>query len=676
VPLKFVSLIPGVNSEQTPTLGQAKIIASQLIRFRYAGDQALVEKLGGWQKYYSLSFGSAVRALKAWEGISADKHLGVGCETSLDVITGATAIDITPRTETTNPAVDFTTTMGSAEVSIVDAGFTTSAYDSIYLETPVSVGGIVLYGSYEITSTTDATTYVITAASDATSSVSDGGAVPVFTTTSGTQAVSVQLDNHGQSIGNIFPVATPTTVGGLTLGGAYLVQKIIDADNFVIYASSSATSSASASMNGGNAQIVYYVGIQPSGPPLGYGEGTYGDGAYGTGVVPPADSGSPITTSNWTLDNWGEILMACPADGAVYTWSPDSGFQNAIRIVNAPIINGGIFVAAPYQILVAWASTTNGVQDPLLVQWSDSGDFTDWTVSALTQAGNFRIPTGSRIVGGMMGPQFAIIWTDIDVWAMDYIQPPLVFGFNKLADHCGLIGRHAMCSVNTQVYWMGLNQFYTMSGGNVTPIPCPVWDYVFQNLDTNNLDKITCAPNNSFGEVAWYFPSQSGGTGEIDSYVKFNFILNAWDVGKLQRTAWIDQSVLGEPIGGDASGYVYQHEVSPNADGQPMQPSFTTGYFELDEGDFLSFVDWLIPDFRYGTYAGSPTANLQLSLTYTNYPNETPLSAGPYNIVNTTTTVTLRLRARQVAITIGSSDLNSFWRLGGIRFRIAPAGRR
>lgn len=677
MPIQSIALVPGVNAEITPALGQAQVVNSQLVRWRMAGNQVLLEKLGGWQKFYPLSFGSAVRALHAWEGINSDTHLAVGCESSLNVITDGTAQGVTPRTLITNPTVDFSTTNGSAAVTIVDAGITVTVYDSIYLLTPVSVGGLVLQGAYQIGNVVSASSYRITASANATSTVADGGAVPIFTTTSGSPSVNVQLDNHGELVGGQFQVPTPTTVGGITISGAYIVQSIVDANNFTITATAAAASSASASMNGGNASIEYFIAISPTVPSAGYGVGAYGDGAYGIGVSPSPSPGNPITTSNWTLDNWGEILLACPKDGPIYQWSPDSGFSNATKIFTAPLVNGGIFVSNTAQILVAWASSTASVQDPLLIQWSDSGDYTNWTASALTQAGNFRIPTGSKIVGGFAGPQSNIIWTDLDVWAMDYIEPPLVYGFNKLATNCGLIARHAYATADADVYWMGNKQFYRMRGGSVESIPCPVWDFIFQDLDTNNLDKICCASNNGFGEVAWYFPSKSGGTGEIDSYVKVNTDLGfIWDFGRLQRTAWIDQSVVGQPIGATATGLVYQHEVSPDADGQPMLSSFTTGFFQVADGNLLNFVDLIIPDFRYGYDESPPGATLSLSMTFTDYPGASALTVGPYNMTNTVPFINTRLRARYASMTIGSADLGYFWRMGNLKIRSVPDGMR
>ncbi|SCB30264.1 hypothetical protein [Rhizobium lusitanum] len=676
MPLQTITLAPGVNTEATPTQNMGVIQTSQLIRFKAAGNMVLAEKMGGWQKFYPQSVGSPIRALHAWEGINADSHLGIGAEESLSVLSGNYYQNVTPHIAVSNIAPDFSTVSGSAVVTIIDTNIVPSSLDSIYIETPIAIGGLILQGPYAINSVPSTNTYLITAASNATSTVSHAGALPTFTTLIGTPGITISLDNHGFVVGSSFAISTPTVVGGLTLSGSYIVQSVPTADTFTINASNAATSSATVPMNGGNAQIIYYIGIAFAPPPGGYGVNTYGTGTYGTGEAPSPSEGSPITTTNWTLDNWGEILIACPSNGPIYTWSPDSGYSVATKVIQAPLINGGIFVSEPSQILVAWASSVNGVQDPLLINWSDSSDYTNWSVTALTQAGGYRIPTGSKIVGGLQGPQFGFIWTDIDVWAMQYIQPPFVFGFNKLAEECGLIARHAACVVNSTVYWMGNNQFYLYAGAGVQPIVCSVWDTVFQDLDLQNIDKITAASNNGFGEVAWHYPSISNGTGEVDSYVKYNFILNCWDYGKLARTAWIDQSVLGQPIGGSPDGYVYQHETTNDADGSPMGEYFETGYVQISQGEELMFLDWMIPDFRYGKYNSAPNATLNITLKYTDYPSGQVKTKGPYQVNSATSYKNPRLRGRQVSMRIEGAGLGSWWRMGGLRYRAAPDGKR
>ena len=167
-----------------------------------------------------------------------------------------------------------------------------------------------------------------------------------------------------------------------------------------------------------------------------------------------------------------------------------------------------------------------------MVRWSDALDYTNYTVSSQTWAGSFHIPTGSVIKGGIQSAQQGIIWTDIECWVMQNIGQPIVFGFNRVGSGCGLVGQHAMGILNGNVFWMSFNNLFVLSQNGVTPIPCPVWNFVFQNIDTANLSKVRCAINSLFEEVAWFFPALNG-TGENTLYIKFNTLENEWDYGSL-----------------------------------------------------------------------------------------------------------------------------------------------
>lgn len=678
MPLTTIELAPGVNTQVTETQGMAQIVESDLIRFKSAGNKILPEKLGGWEKFYPSALGSTPRALHAWEGINSDTHLAAGCEEELIIISDGVAEDVTPQTYTSDIAPAFTTTNADTEVQIDDTNITANVYDSIFIVVPVSIGGIVLYGAYQIESVIDADSYTIIAAAAATSTAGPGGAVPSFATTNGSSIVTVTLNNHGYSVGETFPAAVSTTVGGLTIFGNYIIQTVPTANTFTIIAASQASSTTSGSMNGGDTQIIYYIGGAPPPGSTGYGIGGYGSGGYGTGSSIPASAGTPITATNWTLDNWGEVLIATPAGQSIFTWSPDSGFPLAVRIIEGPLIAGGAFVSQPAQILVAWGASFSGVPDPLAVHWSDAGDYSNWTVSSVTQAGGFRIPTGSKIVGACAGPSFGIIWSDLEVWSMEYIEPPLIFGFNSIASACGMISRHGYATLNTTIYWMGYKNFFMMRGESVQTIPCSVWDYVFQDLDTSAeaLDRIYAGANTLFGEIWFFFPSASGGTGEVDKYVKFNPDLGTWDTGVLARSAWIDQSPVGEPIGAMPTGFLQQHEISPDDDGQPMLPFFKTGFFQVADGDNLQFIDWMIPDAKWGYIEGDPGAILQVTIYYADYPATAVKTVGPFSVSEATEYVNFHLRGRFVSLEISSSDLGSWWRWGAFKFRGAPDGKR
>jgi len=691
-----LKLIPGVDVNKTPALNEAAISQSQLVRFipdRTLG--GLVQKLGGWTKFFMGQIGSTARALLAWEDTSANSYLGVGADGvpaggggALQIILSGGASDITPKTLTVNVAVSFSTTAGSNAVVITDTGRNISNYDSVDIQTPISVDGLVLFGLYECYNpanlTNQYTIYAVDALGNpqlAATTVTNSGITAEYSTTSGSGVVTVTLPDHGYVVEDIYPALVATTVGGITIYGGYIIESVIDVNNFTIINNNLATSTATGYENGGQAHFVYYKGVGPLPLGTGYGIGPYGIGGYGTGATPTISPGTPINAVDWTLDNWGGVLISNPLNGPIYQWTPNSGQSVAAVIPNAPTVNAGMFVAMPQRQIVAWGSTYNGIQDPLLIRWSDVENYNQWIALITNQAGSYRIPKGSKIVECIQGPQQGLIWTDLGLWAMQYSGPPYVYQFNELGTGCGLIGRKAAASVNGTVYWMSQSQFFMLSGSGVSPIPCPIWDVVFQDLDTSNLDRIRIAPNSRFGEISWFFPTVGNG-GENYGYVKYNFILNQWDYGfnsstnpYVSRTAWINQSVLGPPIGTALNQYIYQHETSTDADGVAMDSYFQTGYFTLSEADVKSFIDEVWPDMKWGYYGGTQGANILLTFYATDFAGQTPTAYGPFTLTQSTTYITPRFRGRLVSIKVESNDIGSFWRLGNIRYRIQADGR-
>lgn len=697
MPHQTLKLIPGVDQNRTTTFNEAAISQTNLIRF--VPDRqgvALVQKLGGWTKFFANSVGDIVRALWAWEDTNANTYLGLGQQSTsvngngLSVIFSGNRQVITPRTDTLNYAFSasngITTSAGSSTVTIYAVGSNVSAYDTVYITTQIAVDGLVLFGTYPcLFLGTDQFRIVAKDALGnplaATSTItSPSGAVPYFTFSINQAQVSVVLNNHGYSVGSTFPIVVSLTYAGVTLYGNYTVNSVTDANTFTFIAGSSATSSGSTYLNSGQAQYLFYRTPAPLPTSIGYGVGGYGAGGYGTGVLPPSTvQGSPINVSDWTLDNWGQIFVSCPVGGGIYTWQPNTGAVVASVIANAPIVNDGMFVAMPQRQVVAWGSTFTGIQDPLLINWSDVNDYTSWIPKITNQAGSYRLPRGSRIVGCIQGPQQGLVWTDLAIWAMQYSGPPYVYQFNEIGTGCGLISRKAATSMNGVVYWMGQSQFFKLGNNGVEIIRCPIWDVIFQDLDLNNVDKIRIAANSQFGEISWYYPTTTDG-GEVSKYVKYNVTLDQWDFGTLTRTAWINQSVLGPPIGAGISSpnyYVYQHETSPDADGTVMQSFFQTGYFAMSDAEVKVFVDQVWPDMKWGYYGQSQTAHVELSFYTADYPTDTPKVYGPYDLSTATTYITPRFRARLMSLRIDSSptEIGTFWRLGAIRYRYEQDGK-
>ena len=694
MPHATIRLKPGVETNNTFSLNEAAYSQSQLIRYLpERNGLGLAQKFGGWVNYFNSSIGSKIRALKGWADLNAINHLGIGAESALDVLTNNNLVNITPQISTTNTAPNFSTTSGSTTVTVVDANITASVLDFVNYVTPVSVGGIILSGPYQLY-TAAGTTYTIIASSPATATVTSGGASYAFSTTNGSSIVSGTLNDHGFAIGDTFYVGVATTVGGVTLSGLYTILTVPTVNTFTFSAQNSASSTAGpVSINSGNINANFYIAIGPQPTSTGFGVGGFGVGGFGVGSAQPSVPGTPITATDWTLDNFGQNLIACPAGGAIYYWQPNGQLQNAQIIGgNGPLVNSGIFVAMPERQVIAYGSSFNLAPDPLLIRWSDIEDYTVWNATPTNQAGSYRIPTGSKIVAGIQGPQQGLIWTDLDLWAMQYIGAPLVYGFNKIGSNCGAVSRHCIGQMNGGIYWMSQKQFFMSMGSGPQAIPCPIWDVIFQNINTSYLNKVCCGVNSQFNEVTWYYPSAS--STENDSYVKYNVALAQWDYGTLGRTAWIDQSVLGSPIGAGSDNWLYQHEVGNDAvyNGQTtgMQSSFSTGYFSLNEADNLVFVDQIWPDMKWGTYSGNTNATVYLTINYTNYatdaatsPSTSYYSGSPsgqvtsvtFPMTQSTEYISCRIRARFMSFSLSSTDTGTFWRLGGIRYRYQMDGR-
>ena len=675
MPMAKLALKPGVVSVASQLLAEGTWWSSTLIRF-FMG---YVQKLGGWARLSSQTLVGTCRGMHAWADLLGNYYLGAGTEQRLEVFYGGNIYDITPIRATSNISPAFTTTSTSRNVTVADTANGASQGDWISLPVPVSVGGLILQGFYLIQSSTDANDYVIEAASAASGSVSGGGAVPLFTTTNTSAHVEVTLNNHGLAAGALFGVQVSTTVGGITIAvGAYnvLASPAPTTNTFYIQPGGTATSGASVSENSGHARIEYLLpsGYAANTALTGYGIGPYGAGAYGIG-----GSGSIVAPlRHWSLDNWGELLIGNPTNGAVYTWTPPNVSTPAVVVGTAPAMSWSSFVIAQVQCLVLLGTESGGTQYPNLVAWSDVGDYTDFTPSVSNQAGSFQIPSGSKIVCGIAVGLGALIWTDVDVWSMVYQGLPFVFAFNRIAVNCETLSSRSVAVIGNIIMWPSIRGFFQYSGTGVNFFPCPVWDFFFANVDYTQTDQVFAAVNTTFNEVAWFFPFSASSTYYSTAtpygYVKYNSLDGVWDFGvssQYQRTAWVDHFGDGEPVGADTAGLLQQHEISPDADGLPLMWSITSGYEDIQQGEEYGFIDFFIPD----QVATPSTAQMNVTFTATNYPGDAPLTYGPYAFTPTTEFLTPGLRARQIAVTFSGADLGSSVRLGAHRYRIQADGR-
>src|SRR5215469_6826425 len=450
--LQDIILQSGVNSQYTKALNTAGVVTSNLIRFK----SGLVEKIGGWQKYYAFPISTTpIRDLHAFQSLRGQNYLGVGALDKLVIVSCGILTDLTPQGFQTNPAPSFSVTSGSNVVIVKDPGSSMTAYSSVRFDTPVSIDGLLLNGAYPVNSVIDTNTYTILASAAANTTISSGGILPTFWVTSGPGIVTVELSNNNflQVVGLFYPFRAATNVGGLNIQGPYQLYAILNSTDFQIavpgQASASVSSAAPVTMNGGNASLYHYI---TGGAPIqggAYGAGLYGAMLYGLGTPTQGGAAAPIFVTGWTLDNWGQNLTACQQNGPIFIWAPDVGFAQAqaLTVGTAPLFNYGAFVAQPMQIMFAYGSChpISGQQDPLLIRWSDIAaqqGYSQWNATPTTYAGSFRIPTGSKIIAGIQAPPAAIFFTDVDVWTGMYIGQPLVYSFLRQGYGCGIIGQH------------------------------------------------------------------------------------------------------------------------------------------------------------------------------------------------------------------------------------------
>lgn len=388
----------------------------------------------------------------------------------------------------------------------------------------------------------------------------------------------------------------------------------------------------------------------------GYGIGVYGSGTYGTPRDVDADSATSLPATTFTLDNWGENLIAhATSDGLLYEWDPDSPSTDAAAITNAPTGNRS-FVITGERFIMALGAGGN----PRLVQWCDQEDNTDWTPSATNQAGDLELQTNGQLICGRRIPGGVLLWTTEDAWVGSYQGPPFVYGFQLAAGKCSIASAMADVSIDSRVAWMGLNGFWIYNG-YVQPLPSDVGDYVYGSINRNQISKTWGMADHERSEATWYYPSEA--SNEIDSYVTWNWRDNVWWVGRLVRLCGVPAGILPDPIMVDDEGSLFNHEFGFDYDGD--LPYVESAPCEIDDGGRVISARQFIPDEK-------TAGDVRVSFKARPFPNGAETTYGPYDITSPTF---LRFQARQVKVRITGKTLNS-WRYGRGRLEGVPGGLR
>jgi len=520
-----------------------------------------------------------------------------------------------------------------------------------------------------------------------------------FTTVSGSPIVTVTDGAHGAIVGDFVTFddsSANNVVDGIEFNNEFEITEYVDANTYKITYSSNATGSTAS--GGGSVTATYQISVGPATSTFGYGWGvlTWGLSTWGT-----ARSSTSVTLAarQWSLDNFGEDLIATALNGGVYQWDTSGGTSTrAVSLgATAPVASRFSLVSSDTRHLFLFGTCTTvtdgTTQDDLFFRFSDRESLTQWAPKATNEAGSLRIADGSRIIGAVTSTGQILVWTDQSLHGIQFVGTPFTFGQRQLGANCGLIAQHAAVDVNGKAFWMGDDAFY-MYDGVVKKMPCSVQDYVYDDLSYTNKNDIACGINPEFNEIMWYYPS--GSATQIDRVVVYNYLEGTWYTTTLGRTTYLGNYTFENPIAtqydaalvanattstgvtntpyGVTAGasYVYNQETGNNqADGTALAASLTSGSIEIANGDQFMSVSKFVPDFT------SLTNNVAVTLTLEDYPQSTTSQTTSGNVTSTTTKIDIRGRGRSVKLAFASDTVDDTnWRLGSMKLQLRPDGRR
>jgi len=714
--LQKVKFAPGFNKQVTATGGESQWVTGDNVRFRYETP----EKIGGWAQLGSVDITGRNTAIHHFINTSGIKYAVLGTNRILYAYSGGIFYDIHPLKSTTTLTSTFSTTNGSAVVTITFASaHNINKFDIIQLDNFTAITNSNFNSAnfdnnkFMVTTVPTDTTITI----DVGSNESGSGA-----TTSGGIRVK-----HYFSVGPAAEVAS--TGWGLGPWSGFKTGEFTSTLSSGINASVTSLTMASSTSFGSSgtvlvdSELITYTG-NSGGTLSGLTRGALGTTAavHSSGATVTdasnffawnaAASGDVVTAPGlWSLDNFGNKLVATINGGESFEWDSNPTSANITRatiISGAPTASAFSLVSTPDRHLIFFGTETTigtkSTQDPMFIRFSSQEDINTYTPTATNTAGTQRLADGSKIVGSIRGRDSIYIWTDTALFVMRFVGPPFTFSFQQVGTNCGLIGQNAAVEVDGTAYWMSENGFFRYTG-KLESLRCLVEDHVYDDINTTPKQHINAGLNNLFGEVMWFYPNSGSGT--VNRVVTYNYLDSTpdrpvWTTGTLARTAWRDSAVFGKPHATEYdddgetattdTNYVYgntdgtstyfEHETGLNQvkEGQTtsIAANIESGDFDIGQqglngdGEFMMKIRRVVPDFL------SQTGDAVVTLNLRDFPNDTQASStlGPFTITSGTQKIDTRARARSISLKIANTSTSQFWKLGTFRIDYQPDGRR
>jgi hypothetical protein len=699
--LKKLTLKSGVNRENTRYTSENGWYESDKVRFR----QGTPEKIGGWVRISAATFQGVCRSLWNWVTLGFQNLMGVGTNLKFYIENGGAYYDITPISTTRTLTNPFTTN-GTTTVLVTDAsgGYINNGYVTFYGGT--AVGGQTITGEYKIT-LVSTTTYNITIAAAATAATGGGTVQAVY-----------QINPGSEYAGAIVGWGAGTWGSGTWGNGTTSTEtiRLWNQNNFgqdLIYGArggplyywnaSIGYQAATVTIGfGASAVVTSTINVAESTPLTLQTTGALYTGlTVGTTYYARNVSGTTFNLS--TTPTGGTLITTSGTQSGTHSISPRGILLSSLAGASSVPLTQNYFLVSDTSRFVICFGTNDAattVFNPMLVRWSDQESAVEWYPAATNQAGSLQLSHGSEIVTALQSRKEILIWTDSTIYSMQYLGAPIVWGSTLLGDNVSIAGPNAAALASDVTYWMGVDKFYKYDG-RVQTLRCDLRQFIYDNINLAQADQIFATTNEGFNEVWFFYCSANSNT--VDSYVVYNYVEDngngIWYYGSLARTAWIDTGLRSNPVAATYVNNLVNHESGVD-DGTLETPvgisSFiTSAQFDLDDGNNMAFSWRMLPDltFRGSTDGTTPSLTMQLlplknsGSGYTNPKSVGGVNSDAQETVTATQTypidldtyngqLNIRIRARQMAMKIASTQLGTQWQLGSPRIDLRTDGRR
>ena len=716
MPLTNVQIRPGFNKQVTDIGAEGQWIDGDNVRFRYG----LPEKIGGWEQLTTDSLLGAVRQQHIYADLDGNIYAVLGTNRTLVVYYGGAFYDITPLATAITGAT-FTTVNTSPTVTVNKSVHGLEAGDLFTFTsvTPSTGAGYTAANftdnTFEVVSVPTIDTFTITMATNAGTSVSASGAATI----NPYEKVGPLTQSAGYGWGT-------STYGGAsgvlgTLNGSLNDDTAGTGGSGTSITLTSTTGFPSSGVIKVGAEFISYTGIS-SNDLTGITRdvaGTRSAHSSGASVEFFTAWGDQSLTSNvildpasWSLDNFGQVLIATIKNGKSFEWNPIASTPAALTtratlVSNAPTSAVMTIVSErDRHLLVLGTETTIGntaTQDKMFIRFSDQENISDYTPTSINTAGTLRLDSGTKIIGAAKGKDYILILTDTAAYIVQFVGPPFTFSIRQVGSNCGAIGKDSIIYVDGKVYWMGQAGGFFVFDGTVKSLPCLVEDFVFTSkganlgIQYNSGELVFAGLNTLYSEINWFYPKS--GSSKVDRIVTYNYAENTWTTGTLARTTWSDATLFDVPYAtefdstgtptfpvvqgvtnSNGSSIYYAHEVGNNqvdsAGNKTAIAAFIqSGSFDLDiegNGQFFMSMRRFVPDFKL------ISGNAEVTINLRDFPTDTATSSplGPFTITSSTDKVDTRARSRFASLKVANTSVDESWRYGTFRADIQPDGQR